>query len=189
MLINEILKEKNITKYKLSQMSNVPYTTLNDICSSKTNILKCNVETVYRLAKALDVSLDSLLENYFDERPAFELFKSNVCHELKEQGDIDFLINVLEKDEIRILYNKKWYPESLYLLAMIDYISRINDIPICKEYNDIRKHKLQTIIYPSSILSLSAVGDEKEIKEEAIKNAIPEFLRFNIIESEVRNVN
>ena len=36
-----------------------------------------------------------------EKRCSFELFKSNVCHWLKEEGDIDFLIQVLESDLIR----------------------------------------------------------------------------------------
>ena len=35
-----------------------------------------------------------------EKRCSFELFKSNVCHWLKEEGDIDFLIQVLESDLI-----------------------------------------------------------------------------------------
>ena len=49
-----------------------------------------------------------------EKRCSFELFKSNVCHWLKEEGDIDFLIQVLESDLIRKYYNRKWYLESLY---------------------------------------------------------------------------
>lgn len=42
-----------------------------------------------------------------EKRCSFELFKSNVCHWLKEEGDIDFLIQVLESDLIRKYYNDK----------------------------------------------------------------------------------
>ena len=41
-----------------------------------------------------------------EKRCSFELFKSNVCHWLKEEGDIDFLIQVLESDLIRKYYNR-----------------------------------------------------------------------------------
>ena len=58
-----------------------------------------------------------------EKRCSFELFKSNVCHWLKEEGDIDFLIQVLESDLIRKYYNRKWYLESFYLLGMLDYNS------------------------------------------------------------------
>lgn len=189
MVINDILVTKNITKYRLSKTSSVPYATLSDICSGKTDLTKCSVETVYRIAKALDVTMEELLESYFDKRPSFELFKSNVCHRLKELGDIDFLIDTLENDEIRHYYNKKWYPECFYLLAMLDYISRVNNVPICKEYSDLRTQKLKTVLYPSSILSLSSVSKSEHPKELAMQESIPEFMRFNIVESEVRNVN
>lgn len=39
-----------------------------------------------------------------EKRCSFELFKSNVCHWLKEEGDIDFLIQVLESDLILKYY-------------------------------------------------------------------------------------
>ena len=117
--------------------------TLNDICSGKTRLDKCSADTVYKLAKELNVSMEELLEPYLLPRPAFDLFKSNVCHRLKELGDIDFLIDTIKSDDITTYFNKSWYPESLYLLAMVDYISRINNVPLCDSYNEIRKAKLK----------------------------------------------
>ena len=121
-------------------------------------------------------------------RPAFELFKSNACHKLKALGDIQFLINTIESEDIITYYNRGWYPECLYLLAMVDYISRENEVPLCEEYNQYRKLKLNDTIYPSSVLTALAVSKDERIKEKALKNAIPEFLRFNIVEGDVRNV-
>ena len=72
-----------------------------------------------------------------EKRCSFELFKSNVCHWLKEEGDIDFLIQVLESDLIRKYYNRKWYLESFYLLGMLDYPMR-RKTP-CFSYGDIRR--------------------------------------------------
>lgn len=158
MELNELIAKKHITKYRLSKNSNIPYATLNDICSGKTDLAKCSAETVYRLSKALDVSMEALLESCFDTRPAFELFKSNVCHRVKELGDIDFLIETLEKDDIRKYYKKKWYPECFYLLAMLDYLSRENNIPPCEDYNDLRKLKLKSVLYPSGVLSLASAS-------------------------------
>ncbi len=123
-----------------------------------------------------------------ENRPTFELFKSNVCHRIKELGDIDFLIESLKSKDIDMYYKKQWYPESFYLLAMVDYLSRLNNVPLCEDYNDIRKSKLKTVLYPSSIVSLSAVSNDAQIKQDAIKNAIPEFMRFNIVENDIRSV-
>ena len=123
-----------------------------------------------------------------EKRCSFELFKSNVCHWLKEEGDIDFLIQVLESDLIRKYYNRKWYLESFYLLGMLDYISRINDVPMCSEYDDLRQQRMQEIVYPVGVLLTARVFGDESIKEQALKEAIPEILRFNIVESDIRNV-
>ncbi len=194
MYLNDILEQKDITKYRLWKESGVPQATISDICTGKTSIEKCSAETIYRIAKALDVSMESLIApavQSMDEehrRPSFDLFKSNTCHRLKDLGDIPFVIELLQTDQIRKLYDKKWYPEALYLLAMLDYLSRENHIPICKNYNDIRSAKLKRRLYPSSVMILCKAMDSDAPKEACIRSAIPEFLRFNIVESEVRDV-
>lgn len=188
MTIQTLMEQKNLSKYRLSKNSGIPYTTVQDICSGKAKLEKCTAETIYRLAKELDVSMESLLQPCFVERIDFELFKSNVCHQVKEMGDIDYIIDALEQDKIREYYDKEWYPESFYLLAMLDYLSRENDVPLCTSYQDIRRSKLRDPLFPASILATAAVLDNAQIKENALTQAIPEFIRFNIIESEVRNV-
>ena len=105
-----------------------------------------------------------------EKRCSFELFKSNVCHRLKEQGDIDFLIETLKEDMIRQYYDKKWYPESFYLLAMVDYISRENNVPICNDYDDLRQQKMQKMIYPVGILITASVLSDDSVKEDAVKS-------------------
>jgi hypothetical protein len=154
----------------------------------KADIKKCSVDNVYRIAKALGVTVEELLEPYYIDRPDFELFKSNTCHRLKEMGDIDFVIDTLESKIIISYMDRKWYPEAMYLLAMLDYISRENNIPLCDEYDDMRTKKLAAIVYPRSVLALCAASKDDSAKEEAIRSSIPEFLRHNIVESEVRNV-
>ena len=194
MTLNEMLEQKNITKYRLWKESGVPQATISDICTGKTSIEKCSAETIYRIAKVLNVSMESLIAPAVQQaeeerhRPSFELFKSNTCHMVKDMGDIPFIIQLLKTNQIRNLYEKKWYPEALYLLAMLDYLSRENNVPICKNYNDIRTTKLQRPVYPSSVVILCKTLNSDAPKEECYRLAIPEFLRFNIVESEVRNV-
>ena len=116
------------------------------------------------------------------------MFKSSICHKLKELGDTEFLIDILESKVIIEYVERKWYPEALYMLALLDYVSRENNVPICTEFDEIRKNRLSQPVFPASVISRCVASGTDDAKTEAIKNAIPEFLRFNIVESEVRNV-
>ncbi len=188
MMINEIMEKKNITIYRLSKDAGIPYATLNDICNGKAEIAKCSAETIYRISNILGVSMESLIEPHIEKRIDFELFKSNTCHKLKELSDINFIIETLETNKIRAYFKKKWYPECFYLLAMLDFVSRENNVPICTEYDDIRTMKLKSTLFPASVLIATKVNKNDNIKQQSLAEAIPEFLRFNIVESEVRNV-
>ena len=184
----ELLEQKHITKYRLSKMSGVPQSTIADICSGKSNLAKCSAETVYMLSKALDVSMESLFELSTENEwlYSFDVYKSTVCHEVKNLGDLQFIINTLKENKVRDLYNKRCYPEALYLLAMIDYLSRENGLPVCTNYDDIRACKLKKPVFPNSVIALSLVDGSALSRAE--KNAIPEFKRFNIIEADVRDI-
>jgi len=178
-----------MTKYKLAKTANLPQTTVTDICSGKAKLENCSSGTLYKLAKALDVSMEFLLiADNIETRPAFEIFKSSICHRVKELGDLDFILDIVESNRIRKLYQKNWYPESLYLLAMLDYLCRENNLPVCTNYNDLRNAKLQKIIYPAGVIVMCAASGSEQPKRESIEAAIPEFLRHNIVEAEVRNV-
>lgn len=193
MHLNNLLAERHMSKYRLAKESGVPQTTIADICSGKAHIEKCSAETIFRIAKTLNVSMESLISqeihiNSPESRNSFEVFKSNICHFVKDKGDMSFIIEVLATNEVRSLYERKWYPEAFYLLAMVDYLSRENNVPICTNYNDIRSQRLQEIIYPASALLADAAMKTDKHCKECLKKAIPEFLNFNIVESEIRNV-
>ena len=188
MTIQDALKQKRMSIYRLAKTSKVPYATVNDICNGKAQLEKCSAETIYRIAHALDITMEELLAPCLLKRSSFENFKSTICHRVKELGDIGFIAETLESQEIRTYYDRKWYPESLYLLAMLDYISRENDIPLCDEYDDLRRCKLEKPVYPAGLRAVSAASKDKAVLHKAAMTAIPEFKRFNIIENEVRNV-
>ncbi|GHU62712.1 hypothetical protein AGMMS49983_04680 [Clostridia bacterium] len=195
--LNKMLASKFLTKYRLSKISGVPYTTINDIFSGKTSIERCSAETVYRLAKALDLTIEELMdepklpsgsERVLKTRKDFEFFKSAVCHHVKRLGDIKWIAETLQSGLIRDYFAREWYPESLYLLAMTDYLSRENGLPLCSEYNDLRAGRLERPIYPMGMRLMGTLLKDPTWKERCHRECIPEFTRFNIFESEIRNV-
>ena len=194
MELMSLLKEKQLSVYQCAKESHVPYTTLSDIVKGKTRIEKCTAETIYKLARTLHVTMEELLEECYreDENAPnlrdFEIYKSNICHLVKDKGDMNFIIDILKENQIRTYWERQWYRESFYLLAMVDYLSRENGLPLCNDYEDIRNCKLSEPLYPKDIILAAKLDDSLDMKEQCLKEAIPEFLRFNIIESEIRNV-
>ena len=87
MIIEDLLAKRNMTKYRLAVAAEVPHATLNDICSGKTRLEKCSAETVYKLAKALDVSMDMLTEGGIRETKRERSFEYGLPDYL--QHDLD----------------------------------------------------------------------------------------------------
>lgn len=70
--INTYLIKNNMSQYMLSKRSGVPYSTISDICSHKTDITKCNVLTVAKIAETLKTSIESLIEQKDNKIAEFE---------------------------------------------------------------------------------------------------------------------
>ncbi len=77
-MVTNLLK-KVLLQYRLSKLSGIPYTTItnNDIFAAAEQTLKSAalIQAVYKIAKALDVSMEEILQPYYIKRPDFELFK------------------------------------------------------------------------------------------------------------------
>ena len=63
MIIEDLLKRREMTKYRLAVEADVPHSTVSEICGGKTKLEKCSAETIYKLAKALGVSMELLTES------------------------------------------------------------------------------------------------------------------------------
>ena len=108
MVLNELLLQKNISIYELSHVTHIPYSTLSDLVKGTTPIHKCSCEKVYRLAKALNVSMESLIKDSMlkemqeihKELADFDVFRSNIAHQIKSQGDLEFIYTILSEKAI-----------------------------------------------------------------------------------------
>lgn len=71
---------------------------------------------------------------------------------------------------------------------MVDFLSGIHGIPLCNQYDRMRGQKLEKVIYPKDVELARKLSPELDVREQSRKEAIPEFMRFNIVEKEIRNV-
>ena len=89
MTLEELLKEKNVSVYQCAKQGRIPYTTLLEVVKGKTRLEKCTAETIYKLAKVLDVSMEILLEQYselLDKNVDYLVFEENLRIEIIHQS-------------------------------------------------------------------------------------------------------
>ncbi|MCL2126437.1 MAG: helix-turn-helix transcriptional regulator [Oscillospiraceae bacterium] len=72
--INTLIAQRGITRYRAAKQAGIPQTTMTDICSGKAKIENCSGETIYKLAKTLNVTMESLISDVMEYRPPFETF-------------------------------------------------------------------------------------------------------------------
>ncbi|WP_158588765.1 helix-turn-helix domain-containing protein [Butyrivibrio sp. X503] len=184
MQIDEYLKSKNISLYKLAELSGVSYTTVFNLINGKSDIYNCALGKVLPIAKALELSVEELAF-LCDRKYSFTLFKSEQCHLVSRMGQVEYIIEVLEDKKIDQYWRLCCYAEAMYMVGMIDYLSRLNDIQQCTNYDHIREHKLKDKIYPIDAAIENKLSNKKARLKKLEENAIPEFMRFNIVEGDV----
>lgn len=189
--INYLLFKNKMTKYQLVKLSGVPHSTIFDICSYKTLLRNCSAITVAKIAKVFNMTVDELLFTDMSTTLAndFESFKSTILHNLNAmKSDIEFLNDLYKNNDIEFLYKKHYPLESFYLLALADYLSRINNLPINKDYDELRMHKLDEMKYPLDCVLFDKINNTDAKCKNSLRKSIPEFLSYNIVEVNVRNV-
>lgn len=122
-----------------------------------------------------------------------DLFKSEMCHMLKRLGDYNFIYEVISDNWVEYFWNKEWYFESLYVLAMIDYLTYIYNAPVYEPLNKYRQYKLNKPVYPFSMLLIDSINDNDNQKQKAIRECSKDecgrfFLKYNIVEKDIRDV-
>ena len=62
MKLEKLLEKRKMTVRRCSQESQIPYSTLADILKGKTSIRNTSADTLYKLSKVLNVSMEELIE-------------------------------------------------------------------------------------------------------------------------------
>lgn len=182
MIINELMYKNKLSKYKLSKISKIPYSTIEDIFSMKTDIKNLTLSNSIKLSKAFNINVEDVVR--LQDNTDADVFRSSICHRVKNLGDLSFIKQTILSNEIVDLFKYNLYFESLYLLSMLDYISNKNSIPLVKDYDYIRNTKLEYTYYPKSLLCFN----NKKLLKKEFDNSISEFKLHNIVESDVYNV-
>lgn len=61
-MLKDYLKQKKLSLYQVAKISGVPYSTLNDIVNHKVEIANVKAGILFRIAEAIEISMDELYE-------------------------------------------------------------------------------------------------------------------------------
>ena len=70
-MISNILESRNITPYRLAKDTGIPYSTLSDIVSGKTDLKSVSAQVLYKLAKGLGMTMEELYEGQQSDTKLF----------------------------------------------------------------------------------------------------------------------
>lgn len=201
MYLNELMNACHMSRAELSARSNIPESTLRDILNGKAQMDRCEAATLYNIAYALDVSVEDILEGYWDalERDApsrtsvhdenslmnFYVLADSMQGRLRATGDLAFIDGIDQNGWIERLYQGREYRCALFLLGMLDYLCRKNGVRQVARYDEYRKTRLDRPVYALRTLNVNDDdGAFQRARTEAENNAIPELGRFGIYMTE-----
>ena len=201
MYLNELMNACHMSRAELSARSNIPESTLRDILNGKAQLDRCEAATLYNIAYALDVSVEDILEGYWDalERDApsrtsvhdenslmnFYVLADSMLSRLRATGDLAFIDGIDQNGWIERLYQGREYRCALFLLGMLDYLCRKNGVRQVARYDEYRKTRLDGPVYALRTLNVNDDdGAFQRARTEAENNAIPELGRYGIYMTE-----
>ena len=84
------------------------------------------------------------------------------------------------------IFSSGQYRRTLYLVAMIEYLCRINNVPVKKEIQKYQEYKLKDLTFFDDVETYFHVTEKTDLKEQVMRDSLPEFLKYNIAERNVR---
>ena len=187
MKFKDFLLSKNITSYRLSKETGIPYTTINDLVNEKTCVGNLSLKHAILIADYLKIDVRDLYHLNDIRFLDFRYFRNNTLQDLKREGNEAFIRKIIKEKTIDYYHKNNGNVYALYLLALIDYLCRIDNKEVYKNrYNAIRKETLNDPFFVgSNLVSFKSI---EEAEEQLNIKVIPEFKKYNIIEDNVFNI-
>ena len=202
MYLNELMKERHMTRAELCEKSGIPESTLRDILNGRTQIDHCKAGTLYYLAEVLDTTVEEILSAYWDECLDENEPESIVLHDdtamikfyeivfiirriLRHTSGMQFVRFICENNFIEMCYVGRLYKVALFFLGVIDHFCKENNCPPEPRFDEYRSGVLDETVVSRHIANLVFTPIEfLKATEDLNRHAIPELARFNILMTE-----
>ena len=112
--IRDYCRQKNISTSRLSELTGIPYSTVNDIVNGKTDINNVRYGHVKSIARALSLSVDEL-EDLFVSKAApatdYTVVVRNKCYYIEFAGRKTYLCKINSQSSYYIDEIARWQYE------------------------------------------------------------------------------
>ncbi|MBQ6654787.1 MAG: helix-turn-helix transcriptional regulator [Erysipelotrichaceae bacterium] len=187
MSFNDLLRERKLSVSALSRISGVSAALISDISRGQVSLFEASGQDLFNISQALDLTIEQLLQCERLLRPRFENFRKDCKKRLKLLKDHDFITDVISSKDIEFYISHKWYPEAFYLLAMLDLVCTRNNVMLYPDYRELRTMHLSETLYPDEVIALADSVNSDRPLFQVRQNALPEFLRYNIVEVSIED--
>lgn len=184
-MINDYLKEKNITIKEISNKANIPYSTLREMISGKSSFERCSISNFKKIADYFNISMDELYylwNHIISPTDIVEKVKSELIMLYHNMPLTEFIKKIEGDKVIQSSFKKKEYLKALYILSFYEFICNKYKLDKDKSLEKLHNFSLEHPYYPESVISVSKAFNDDRILQEYKAKSIPEFLKHNIIE-------
>ena len=110
---------------------------------------------------------------------------SRICHEVKTKGKESFIEWIESSDIVDECYKAKDVYAALYYISMYEYLCNELNHKATKRFKTYYSMKLTERVFQPDVYLLDRLHNNTAASEDALRKAIPEFLKHNIVETEV----
>lgn len=116
-------------------------------------------------------------------------YVSELEHRLRAAPDNDSFIEHLIQDiSLDQLYEQRQYEKLYYTVALVKYLKYVDEEKKNQYIGKYSEGRLKNITYSNGVEIYCNVVQNDDLKKEQLKNAIPEFLEYNLVVTSVGDV-
>lgn len=116
-------------------------------------------------------------------------YVSELEHRLIAAPDNDSFIEHLIQDiSLDQLYEQRQYEKLYYTVALVKYLKYVDEEKKNQYIGKYSEGRLKNITYSNGVEIYCNVVQNDDLKKEQLKNAIPEFLEYNLVVTSVGDV-
>lgn len=205
MYLNDLMIKRHMTRDELYRLSGVPDSTLRGILRGGVQIENCKAGTLYGIAKALRIPMETLLTGSSAGLPEDDACTGQpLVQTVHDAGSLltfydlvdtvkdclcvydgpGYMELVRDLDLIEHFSQHHAYRAALFLLGLNDYLCRKQGAAPDARHDALRRMRLDRPVYSLDTLEIDDSRAFEQAKAHAEGHAIPELSRFHIFMTE-----